>query len=479
MSKSDAEPQVDHVHAQPKPAQPARYHSMDQFRGFIILMMYLVHTHLFHVRVFENTKWHAQFGDMIMPGFIFAVGFSFRLSILRRYPQAGAFRTGASYLRRSVLLILIVMMMEGFGNVASWSEMNELPRSYVDETVAESNDVGMDRGRQFGERFGRNNQENVAEEAEGAEEGPLLPEHFWLHYWHWFLGTIVHHHICEVLAIIAVTQLIILPLILTSVRTRLIAMGLFTIAHLLLTGWFNWDYLNGRPNAFDDFLNFRPRGGYDGGLFGDLNWAVVMLAGSLSYDMLIALQASWKTVGKFIGIGVALMFAGYLLMFPGRLYYLNAESAEGQMNQQEAFLQHPVWPPMSEVGSRSFSEWFPPIPVLQADSDEDIVVNNYWKASKYVVSMPYVIFSVGFCFALYGLFVAMSDVLGLKIGVFRTFGSNALIAYALHFFIWDQIEGMGPRNAPDWFAYVQFGIFFAIMYLIVFSLERRKLFVRL
>ncbi|MCA9041125.1 MAG: hypothetical protein KDA65_12305, partial [Planctomycetaceae bacterium] len=457
------------------------FHSMDQFRGFIIFAMYLVHCHLWHLRVFENHDYHAQFGDMIMPGFIFAVGFSFRLSIQRRKQAMNHFWLTASYLRRSLILILIVLLMEGFGSLGTWDGMNNLPRTYVGEATVEegATDVGEQNilARLNALQGSNNNADGVEVDAETDEDEAWFPNHFCMHWWHWILG-IFHRQICEVLGIIAVTQFVILPLILTSARVRIIAMFLFALAHPFISAWFGWNYQWGQPNVVDDFLNFTPMRGWDGGLFGNISWAAVMLAGSLSYDFVNKFNISWKSAGQMAALGAILMVVGYLGSIPSTMYNLNGENQAELANQEREFAEHPFVPPSEAVSEHSFTDWFPPLPILQSD-EEWQVARNYWMMSKRIVSLPYVLFSIGFCFALFAFFIAMSDILGVKIGVFRTLGTNALIAYAVHFLVLRYVAGLFPQGAPDWFKFVQFGFFFAIMYLILFSLERRKLFIRL
>ena len=97
-------------------ARPPRIVSMDQFRGYTVAGMLLVNCvggmSAFHA-VFKHHGTYFSYADSIMPSFFFAVGYSFRLTILRRLPQIGPVRTWLTYFRRSLALILISLMFYG------------------------------------------------------------------------------------------------------------------------------------------------------------------------------------------------------------------------------------------------------------------------------------------------------------------------------------------------------------------------------
>ncbi len=436
--------------------ETTRLHSMDQFRGFIIFSMFIVNTGVLrHWRMFHHDRWHAQFADMIMPGFIFAVGFSFRLSALKRYPKIGGPRMTLSYLRRSLILMLLVMFMEGFSGVGTWQELDQLPRRYTGPALAETAEQPQ------------------TEDANDA----LLPKHFVMHWYYWFLG-VLRSQMCEVLGIIALTQLWVLPLILTSSRTRIIAMIIFALTHVVISYWFNWNFANGAPNAMDKFLNFKPDSTFDGGFFGNISWSVVMLAGSLAYDIVKSSATVWCSTRRLLTLGIVLMSAGYLVSIPSRLYDLDATTEEEQIKQAQHLAETPVLPPFAEGAGRPLRQWFPPLPVFQSDEGWKYTP-NYWMPSKRIVTLPYTLFASGFCFALYGLFVLTVDGRGWQIGVLRTLGTNALIAYVIHYMVKSRVRDIMPQGAPDWFRYVQFAVFFAIIYLILRTLERRQIHVRL
>ncbi len=73
---------------------------------------------------------------------------------------------------------------------------------------------------------------------------------------------------------------------------------------------------------------------------------------------------------------------------------------------------------------------------------------NYWMMSQRAGTISYLTFGAGFSLALYGLFYILADMLGFKVGVFRTFGTNALFGYVLHDFVGDAIKKFVPLRRP-------------------------------
>src|SRR5262245_36067442 len=94
-------------------AQPSyRIVSMDQFRGYTVVGMFLVNF-VGGLKAFPEVLKHHNghpyfsYADTIMPSFLFAAGFSYRLSTLRRLEKLGPRRTYGHVVLRSLGLILI------------------------------------------------------------------------------------------------------------------------------------------------------------------------------------------------------------------------------------------------------------------------------------------------------------------------------------------------------------------------------------
>ncbi len=84
-------------------SSPGRIVSMDQFRGYTVAGMFVVNfvgglRGRPEVMKHHNGHPYFSYADTIMPSFMFAAGFSYRLTALRRLAQIGpARRTGSSW----------------------------------------------------------------------------------------------------------------------------------------------------------------------------------------------------------------------------------------------------------------------------------------------------------------------------------------------------------------------------------------------
>ncbi len=398
----------------------SRLASLDQFRGYSVVGMVVVNflAGLAAIHpVLKHNNTYFSLADSIMPAFLFAAGFSLRLTTLRRIAQDGptaAYRRAAL---RSLALIFISLAIFGFDSgFNSWKSMTV---SEVGEFVAE-----------------------------------LLKARLW-----------------NVLAIIGATQLLVLPVVAARPAVRIITIvGLLNL-HLLLSYSFNYEFVYARPNWMSDYWGAANIRAWDGGFFGLVAWSVPVLAGTLAYDMC---QAEATPVGRLIGWGIALMLLGYLLSCPARLY----EASPAETAAQNTAAMSPVWPPLDRLSSRPWSSLISEPPFVEPPRAK-IRPRNYWMMDKRVVTASFTLFGVGFAFALFGMFVLVCDVWGRQWWLFRMFGQNPLAAYLLHYPIIHSIRAIVPKDAPLWWCLIGLAACFAILVLFVRYLDRHKLYVRL
>src|SRR5207249_6817045 len=86
---------------------------------------------------------------------------------------------------------------------------------------------------------------------------------------------------------------------------------------------------------------------WDGGVFGLLSWASIMLAGTLVYDAMSGeATPTGKPAIKVLGWGVVLMAVAYGLSCLSMLY--DDETATGR----DRVAASPVWPPLDRFSGR-------------------------------------------------------------------------------------------------------------------------------
>ena len=90
----------------------SRILSMDQFRGYAVAGMFVVNfvgdlDAFPEVMKHHNGHPYFSYADSIMTSFLFAAGFSYRLSALKRFAQVGRARACGHFVVRSLALVLI------------------------------------------------------------------------------------------------------------------------------------------------------------------------------------------------------------------------------------------------------------------------------------------------------------------------------------------------------------------------------------
>lgn len=410
-------------------ASAARIVSLDQFRGYTVAGMFIVNFlgafAITHYGLKHNER-YLTWADTIMPSFMFICGVSYRLSVLRKLPERGALATYGGIIKRSLALVLVSVVMYAAsdfnGKITAWSAVD------------------------------------------AAKVRQVLAE-------------IVKADLWETLAIIGMTQIVLIPFIGKSFRMRLAALIGLSALHVLISWWFNYWFVNGKPNWMDAYFAGIQKRAWDGGCFGLISWAVPMLAGTLVYDVL-AKRGPRRSIAPLLTCGVLLMGIGYALSGLSRLYDVREGTTVAAFDGDPRFAASPVLPPFENAKGRPWQELLGTPPFVPIPPPEQRLI-NYWMMDKRMPSQSFMLFAAGFGMALYALFIVACDVGGLTLPLFRTLGTNALAAYAIHHAVEVLVHQFVPEDAP--FVPVVCGLvtFFLITWMMTRFLEKNKLFLKL
>jgi predicted acyltransferase len=416
MSPSDSRIPVPAADAQgvplASPAPPAaRIPSLDQFRGYTVAGMWVVNFlggFAVTPALLKHHNTYCSYADTIMPQFLFAVGFAFRLTFGRRTREQGLTAAYRRVVRRLGGLVLLSVVLYSFGvGMTDWRRMTE---------------AGI-----------------------GSTLGELAKRHR--------IQTLLH---------IAVTSLWILPVIRASAAIRITWMVLSAAAHVALSAWFNFAWVNSAPK------------GIDGGPLGFLTWSIPALVGTLACDA-VAGSGGKPRIGKLLAWSAVLMTLGYAASCLTRLY--DVPQAERKQSYPE-LADSPVLFPGERLAGRDLSALLAEPPFVPPPGAA-LRQGNYWMMSQRSGAVSYLTFAAGFSLAVFVLFHLVCDRLGWRLGHFRTLGVNALAAYILGGMVEEAVQLKVPRDAPAGEVAAAFVVFFLCGYLLARLLEWKRIVLRL
>ncbi len=422
---------------------PARLQSLDQFRGYTVAGMWLVNFmggYAICPPIWKHTHNYCSYADTIMPQFLFAAGFAMRLSFLKHLEHGGAKEAWFRMLRRAISLSLVAIV---------WYSIDDWDGIYRD----------------------------IFDEKKGL----------------WFtLAACLKRNWMQTLLHIAITCVWILPVIASSIWTRLSYAVASGVLHVILSAWFNFAWVNGQLIPGDKMWGGN---GIDGGPLGFLTWSIPAIAGTWAYDVIRQARSApaaqghplLPAIGKMVVAGWVVALLGWVLSCPTTIYDVPEDQVAALKDKK--FGENPVLPSKEQIAAWDRKLPEPPF-VPPPDTDHRKL--NYWMMSQRSGSVSYPTFAAGFALMLMGIFVWICDVLGIRIGVFRTLGVNALAGYMLPTLVapWTRKWAGAWFNAlndkgeltkdAEWLPVaVAFGLMCLIIYLILRLMEWRKIYIRM
>lgn len=408
------------------PAPQQRLISLDQFRGYTVVGMLLVNYLGGFVacpQILKHTHDYNSYADTIMPQFLFAVGFAFRLTFGRRIREEGAAAAYWRMVRRLLGLVLVsIIVYDASAPADTWDKLRE---------------IGV----------------------WGVLPGLLKRT--------WF-QTLMH---------IAVTSLWLLPVIRAGFGMRLLWMVMSAALHVWLSHRFNYVWVNTNPNGIDGgplgFLTWTIPA-----TLGTFACDAVMAAMAAGRRPPLGRMAAWSLV---------IMALAWVISCGTRMYDVPESQREALKDQKlaehpvfpprevvrkhfqkpwkellaEPPFVHPPWGP--EENSRDgpyYRKW------------------NYWMMSQRGGTLSYPLFAGGFSLLVYVLFYIACDMWGWRLGFFETFGTNALLAYVLHGMVGSAVKPFVPNDVPGWYMWGSVVLYFWMNWVILRHFEKRKIYLR-
>jgi hypothetical protein len=261
---------------------------------------------------------------------------------------------------------------------------------------------------------------------------------------------------------IAVTSLWVLPVIRSRAAVRIAFAAASALLHVALSAWFNFEWVNADPR------------GIDGGPLGFLTWTIPAIAGTLACDAVTA--PGGFRAGRTVVVAIAVMLAAWIISCGTRLY--DQAPGSSSVSTVSDIAPDPVIPDAQRFSDRDLADrlaeppFVPPPPAPKRQW-------NYWMMSQRSGTVSYVLFGAGLSLLVFVAFYLVCDRDGWELPLFRTLGTNALAAYILHGLVDAAIKPFVPDDSPGWYVAAAFTLYFGITWLLVWSLERNRIYLKL
>lgn len=355
-------------------------------------------------KLLKHSHDYCSYADTIMPQFLFAAGFAMRLSLGKRLQAGGHMPWGRAIRRISGLAGIAVIWY----SICSFDEI-----------------------------------------VDGFQSWPSSEVWLFLFKRQW-MQTLLH---------IALTSLWILPVIVATGRIRIAWAVSSGVLHLVLSWWFNFEWVNAAPT------------GIDGGPLGFLSWSIPAVAGTVACDAVRRPEA--LPIVRLSVSGLLLMVTAWGMSCATTLY--NVPDDRVEMMKEQKLAPDPVLPATERFHNwdRTFAE--PPFVPPPGQNQRKW---NYWMMSQRCGTVSYTTFAAGLSMLALTVFWQICDRWGLQSRFFRTLGTNSLAAYILHDIASWWISPWFPEDSSLFVAICGFGCFTGFVYLSCRLLEMKGWYIR-